>query len=169
MTYIDLLEAIAGKIAALWPERTIYRDFCPADFKRPSSFLWVSPETGYRDASIGLVEWTFEAELELFSATDAYDAESTEALRADQAAVLDAFGLPLTVGDRTVMVHAMADSPGPGAAYVIFTASWIDSRPGYTDPDTAMPPAGTAPLMEDYQLNVSVTSGPDREERDDAD
>lgn len=40
MTYIDLLEAIAGKIAALWPERTIYRDFCPADFKRPSSFLW---------------------------------------------------------------------------------------------------------------------------------
>ena len=155
MTYIDLLEAIAGKIAALWPERTIYRDFCPADFKRPSSFLWVSPETGYRDASIGLVAWTFEAELELFSATDAYDAESTEALRADQAAVLAAFGLPITVG--------------PGAAYVIFTASWIDSRPGYTDPDTAMPPAGTAPLMEDYQLNVSVTSGPDREERDDAD
>ena len=30
MTYQDLMEAIAGRIAKLWPERMLYRDFCPA-------------------------------------------------------------------------------------------------------------------------------------------
>lgn len=38
MTYQKLTEAIAAKIAALWPERMLYRDFCPVDHKRPSSF-----------------------------------------------------------------------------------------------------------------------------------
>ena len=41
MTYIDVLEAIAGRVASLWPERMLYRDFCPADHKRPSGFLYV--------------------------------------------------------------------------------------------------------------------------------
>ena len=42
MTYQDLMEAIAAKVAKLWPARMLYRDFCPADFQRPSSFLYVT-------------------------------------------------------------------------------------------------------------------------------
>ena len=42
MTYQDLMEAIAARIAKLWPERMLYRDFCPADHKRPSGFLYVT-------------------------------------------------------------------------------------------------------------------------------
>ena len=84
MTYIDVLEAIAGRVAALWPERMLYRDFCPADHKRPSGYLYAEraePE----DASIRLVQWSLEARLELYAATDEYSVESTEQLRADQA------------------------------------------------------------------------------------
>ena len=90
MNQVDLCEAIASKIAALWPDRMIYRDFCPADFQRPSSFLYVT-EAGFTAAGIAVVLWNVETELELFCATDDYDAQSTEALRQNQAAVLEAF------------------------------------------------------------------------------
>mgnify|MGYP000842042723 CR=1 FL=1 len=49
MTYEDLMEAIADRISELWPERMLYRDFCPSDFKRPSGFLYVV-KAGYTDA-----------------------------------------------------------------------------------------------------------------------
>ena len=100
MTYIDVLEAIAGRVAALWPERMLYRDFCPADHKRPSGFLYVE-RAEMEDVNLGLVQWSLEARLELYAATDEYSVESTEQLRADQAAVLGQFGGPaLAVGDR---------------------------------------------------------------------
>ena len=98
MTYQKLTEAIAAKIAALWPERMLYRDFCPVDHKRPSSFLYVT-DASYMDGNIALVEWNYEAELTLYAATDHYAAESTQALRLDQLAVLNAFAVPtLKVG-----------------------------------------------------------------------
>ena len=116
MTYIDVLEAIAGRVAALWPERMLYRDFCPADHKRPSGFLYVE-RAEMEDVNLGLVQWSLEARLELYAATDEYSVESTEQLRADQAAVLGQFGGPaLAVGDRHIQVSAAADTPGPGVA-----------------------------------------------------
>ena len=153
MTYQDLMEAIAARIAKLWPDRMLYRDFCPADHKRPSGFLYVT-NAGYEDANIFLVQWTFEAELTLYAATDAYSAESTEQLRADQLAVLGAFGGPaIQVEDRSVMLTVGTLSPGPGEAYVTFSASWMDGRPVAPDPDD--PPADV-PLMENFELNVST-------------
>lgn len=150
MTYQDLTEAIAAKIAGMWPERMLYRDFRPADFQRPSSFLYVT-RAEYADANLFLVQWTYEAELELYAATDDYDVESTEALRAGQLAVLSLFGGPsLPVGDRHVLVQASAETPGPGVAYVRFNASWIDGRPSMEEP------AEEAPLMEHFELNVST-------------
>ncbi|MEQ2615847.1 hypothetical protein AAAT94_01525, partial [Intestinimonas aquisgranensis] len=129
MTYQDLMEAIAARIAKLWPYRMLYRDFCPADHKRPSGFLYVT-NAGYEDANLFLVQWTFEAELTLYAATDAYSAESTEQLRADQLAVQGVFGGPaIQVGDRSIMLTVGAPSPGPGEAYVTFSASWMDGRP----------------------------------------
>ena len=57
MTSTDLMEAIAERIAALWPERMLYRDFCPKDYKRPSGFLYVI-NAGFEDVNIGLVRWS---------------------------------------------------------------------------------------------------------------
>lgn len=154
MTYQDLMEAIAARIAKLWPDRMLYRDFCPADYKRPSGFLYVT-NAGYEDANLFLVQWTFEAELTLFAATNAYSAESTEQLRRDQLDVLGAFGGPaIHVGDRSVILTVGAPSPGPGEAYVTFSASWMDARPVFTDPDD---PSVGVPLMEHYELNISTT------------
>ena len=160
MTYQDLMEAIAARIAKLWPDRMIYRDFCPADFQRPSSFLYVT-EAGFTAAGIAVVLWNVETELELFCATDDYDEQSTEALRQNQAAVLEAFGAPhLIVGDRAVQISAVADGSGPGVAYIRFTASWYDQRPGYHDiHDPDDPVTKATPLMEDYALRVNSEEG----------
>ena len=99
-TSVDVCNAIADVVAKLWPDRTIYRDFCSAKHERPSSFLYVIKST-MEPANISLVEWTMEAELELFCATDEYDISSTEDLRKNQEDVLLAFGAPsLKVGDR---------------------------------------------------------------------
>ena len=153
MTYQDLMETIAARIAKLWPDRMLYRDFCPADHKRPSGFLYVT-DASHVDANLFLVQWTFEAELTLYAATDAYSAESTEQLRRDQLAVLGAFGGPaIQVGDRSVILTVGAPSPGPGEAYVTFSASWMDARPVFTDPDD---PSVDVPLMEHYELNIST-------------
>lgn len=162
MTYQKLTEAIAAKISALWPERMLYRDFCPVDHKRPSSFLYVT-DASYMDGNIALVEWNYEAELTLYAATDHYAAESTQALRLDQLAVLNAFAVPtLKVGDRTVAVQAAAEAPGPGEAYVRFSAQWVDSRPGYVDENTAPESGGGVPRMENYTLKVGGTPPADK-------
>ena len=166
MTYQELTEAIAARVSAIWPERMLYRDFCPVDFKRPSGFLYVT-QADMADANLGLVEWTYEAELALFAATNSWSAESTEALRADQLAVLQAFGGPaIRVGDRSVVLTAGALSPGPGEAYVRFSASWLDSRPGYVDEDTAPEEVSGVPRMENFQLNVGARTGAPGEKGD---
>ena len=165
MTYIDLMETIAGMVSTLWPKRMLYRDFCPADFQRPSGFLYVT-NAGFTDVNIGLVEWTFEAELTLYAATDSYTVESTEALRADQNAVLALFAGPaIQVGDRQIAGYATAKAPGPGEAYVTFTASWIDARPGYHDPeDPNDEQTAGIPLMENFEINNTVSSYPGNRE-----
>ena len=56
MTYIDLMETIAGMVSTLWPKRMLYRDFCPTDFQRPSGFLYVT-NAGFTDVNIGLVDF----------------------------------------------------------------------------------------------------------------
>lgn len=158
MNQIDVVEAVAATLAELWPERMIYRDFCPADFQRPSAFLYVR-DAGYEDAALGLVEWSVEIDLELFSATDAYSVASTEALRAEQAAVLERFPGPgLAVGDRHIMFSARADTPGPGAAAVTFFARWMDRRPGYTDPNTGEG-GHDVPAMEHFAVRVTEQKG----------
>ncbi len=160
-TSIDVCNAIADVVAKLWPERMVYRDFCSADHKRPSSFLYVIKST-MEPANISLVEWTMEAELELFCATDEYDISSTEALRQDQEAVLLAFGAPsLKVGDRYITMKANGDGADLGSAFVKFTASWFDQQPGYHDPEDMNDPVSAAvPKMEDFELNNGFSALP---------
>ena len=163
-TSVDVCNAIADVVAKLWPDRTIYRDFCSAKHERPSSFLYVIKST-MEPANISLVEWTMEAELELFCATDEYDISSTEDLRKNQEDVLLAFGAPsLKVGDRYVTLQALGDGAELGSAFVKFTASWFDQRPGYRDPeDMNDPVSADVPKMEDFEFNNGFSALPTAE------
>ena len=152
MTGIDICEAVAGRIAALWPERVLYRDFCPADHQRPSGYLYITRD-GYTSLNALLVRWDVEIELELFCSTDAYDISSTEELRREQAEVLEAFPVPVPVGRRRVAVSASGDGMEQGSAYVKFTASWVEGRPAGLPGLDEEHPGGAgqdAPLMEHF-------------------
>lgn len=152
MTPRDVLDAIAVKLAKLWPERMIYRDFCPVDFQRPSCFLWL-PKADLHPSNAHLVRWSIEGEMELFCSTDAYDIQSSEELVRDQEAVLYLFdGTPLEVLDRYVLVTATADGMEVGSAYVRFTAAWLDAWPSQAQ-------TGTIPLMEQYSINMTKERG----------
>lgn len=163
-TSIDVCNAIADVVAKLWPERMIYRDFCPADHKRPSSFLYIV-KSSMEPANISMVEWTMEAEMELFCATDEYDISSTEELRQNQEAVLLAFSAPsLKVGDRHVTMTVQGDGADLGSAFVKCTASWFDQRPGYRDPDDMNDSVSAAvPKMEDFEFNNQFSALPSHE------
>lgn len=168
VTSVDVCEAIGGVIAKLWPERVLYRDFCPADHHRPSGFLYVT-RSGWEPLTPGLCRWEMEASLELFCATDHYDVSSTEALRRDQEQVLLAFAPQvLEVGDRHIGLQVRGEGGEAGSAFVAFSASWYDQIPSYADledPDAPGQPAdpehpdgpweGRPPLMEDYQLDLT--------------
>lgn len=155
-TSVEVCGAIAEVVAGVWPDRMIYRDFCPADHKRPSSYLYVT-ESGFEPVNPFLVQWEMEAVLELYCATDEYDISSTEELRRDQESVLLAFGTPaLKVGDRYITLTAKGDGMEMGSAFVRFSATWVDSRPEYQDPNA---PDSGIPRMEDFAVNGAVLAG----------
>lgn len=140
----DIQEAIARVLAKRWPERMIYRDFCPVDFQRPSFFLWTT-ETELTPVNLALAQWSGTMTLEIFCETDHYDESSAEQLRAEQAEVLRLFGSPkMPVGDRFIEVSATGSGQDPGSAFVEFSAAWVDQRPGYAEPEHQ--------LMKDYSL-----------------
>lgn len=169
MTALDLCEAVAGRLAELWPDRLLYRDFCPADHRRPSGFLYVTKNDS-TDVNALLTRWDVELELELFSAADVYDLPSTEALRADQERVTASFPSPLPVGDRRISLTAAGDGGEAGSAFVKFSASWVEPRRGAV-PGIA-PPAdgsgggpedpwnpGSIPLMETFEFDSAGAAG----------
>lgn len=147
MTYQDYMEGVATRLAERFPDRMIYRDYCPVDFQRPSLFLYVR-NADYKTLNRGTVEWQVELVCLLYCSTDEYDIESTEELRLDQMAVLQLFGGPaLQVGDRHIITQVAADTPGAGEATVTFLARWSDVRPGYLEE--------TAPVMEYLQAEIN--------------
>lgn len=158
MTGLDVCEAIAEKIAAIWPERILYRDFCPADHKRPSGYLYITREKP-TDLNALLVRWDLEAQLELFCSTDAYDHSSTEELRADQERVLAAFPGPLAVGNRYVSLSSEGDGMETGSAFVKFSAAWTAARPGGLPGGiggAGGPGQPPVPLMQEFEVNGAV-------------
>lgn len=158
-TSIDVCNAIANVVANLWPDRMIYRDFCPVDHHRPSSYLYLT-SSQMTPVNISMVQWEMEASLELFCSTDEYDISSTEELRKDQEAVLLAFASPsIQVGDRWVTLTAKGDGMDMGSAFVAFSAAWTEQRPGYHDPDDTTDPVSSAvPKMEHVECSRTFSA-----------
>ena len=158
-TSVDVCNAIASVIAKLWPERMIYRDFCPVDHHRPSSYLYVT-SSKMAPANISMVQWEMEASLELFCSADEYDISSTEALRKDQEAVLLAFAFPsIQVDGRWISMTAKGDGMDMGSAFVTFSAAWMEQQPGYHDPDDMTDPVSSAvPKMEHIECSRTFSA-----------
>lgn len=156
ITSTAVCEAIAGRIAQLWPDRYLYRDACPANFERPSGFLYMT-KSKMTPSGPQQVDCLVEAQLELFCRTDAYDITSTEELRRDQEQVLLHFGgQKIQVGNRWLTLTAQGDGMEVGSAFVVFSATWRDQRPGSHDPaDPNDPVSAAIPKMEDFEWEIN--------------
>ncbi len=146
MTPRELMEGVALRLAALWPERVIYREVCPDDHQRPSAYVQVL-EADPQRANLLLVRWRVRLLVTLWRPLDDYGLASEEALLGDKFDAMAALlGTPLAVGDRHITLQAAdkGQDPGDGAGFVEVTAEWTDALPGAPNSD----PPGEAPLME---------------------
>lgn len=125
ISILELSEAIAARIHERWPERTIYRDVCPADFERPSFFL--SCNVWEQTPEMGLLSMTAKLELEIFDEADEYYVTASERLMETQEEVLALFaGGNLAVADRHITVVAEGHGREPESAFMLITAEWMD-------------------------------------------
>lgn len=82
LTNNDILDAVARLVAEKFPGEPVYRDFTPANFKRPSTLLELSGGKFYPNFSCGVVEIRPELTLTTFTLVDSYhQQEDTELTR----------------------------------------------------------------------------------------
>lgn len=136
---IELAEAVAEVLSARWPERVVYRDVCPAEFERPSFFLYVAAAEP-TDANADLIRWTAELRLIIYDQKDDHYETSSERLLAVQAEVFRLLSVPIPVGDRRIKVNAKGDGRDPGEAYASLAATWLDARNGVLEAEQATQP-----------------------------
>ncbi len=146
----DVIQAVEAAIGQIYPGEKVYTDELPDGFKRPS-FALECMKDDWTDAGIGLVRREMTLRITCFVPVNAYSDSSRKALNERQDTVMGIFGQGyLKVGGRALHVQLAQGMGTPDFAEVKAVLSWLDSRPGYQDPEEA-----AAPRMENYELNVT--------------
>lgn len=150
-----ILTAAEVALQEKFPGEPVYWDQLPKEFQRPSFTIeFVKEETV--DAAIGLVRRTVEVLVTCYVAVDAYYDSSRKALNQRMDVVMAIFGQgSFPVGDRCLAVQAAKGEGAPDFSEVTLKFSFLDSRPGYMDADTAPESESGVPVMEEYTLNTS--------------
>lgn len=142
-----IVERIKQLLEKTYPNEPVYVDQLPQDFERPS-FLLEAVKREVKDVNIGLIQVTLTLKITCFSAVDEYGDCSREELNQRMDGVQSLFcSGTLAVDDRALKITSV---PGAGEidfAAVTVTLSYVDSRPGYHDPDSDQA------VMEHYTLN----------------
>lgn len=127
MTAQTIKTAVAGALAELWPERTVYPNFCPDDHARPAALIQILSADPV-PANSGLVRWDVKLLIVLWGERDGYGLADEEELTRDQEAVLAALGSPFAVEDRHVLLvpGARGYDEEDGAAFVELSVTWFD-------------------------------------------
>lgn len=150
-----LMDAVEAAINARYPGEPVYRDMLPKDFRRPS-FTMECQKVERTGVNIGLEQETVTLLVTCYAAVDAYNDSSREELNGRQESIQDIFAAGfLRVEDRRVWVQTDRGTGSPEAAEVTAVFTWMDVRPGYQDPENPGQGPGGAPMMEQFEVNVS--------------
>ena len=145
-----VLRAVEAALGSSFPGEPVYWDQLPKNFARPSFTLEAQKEE-WVDAAIGLVRRTLTVLVTGYAAADDYHDSSREELNRRESAVLALFGKGyLSLEDRALTVQANKGTGTPDFMEVSVVFSWMDSRPGYQDPETA-----TEPKMGHFVFRVN--------------
>ena len=145
----DVLDAVNARLVEKWPDRTVYIDVCPADFKRPSFWLAVE-QYSQTDANRFLVKRDLKIRLTIYDENDEKYESSWQRLFKDAADATSLLTPPLKAAGRTVSLLIKVLPRDPDAAYLQLTTSWMDKRPESAVQD--------APLAESAQVRVTITN-----------
>lgn len=143
----DVLDAVNARLVEKWPDRTVYIDVCPADFKRPSFWLAVE-QYSQTDANRFLVKRDLKIRLTIYDEKDEKYESSWQRLFKDAADATSLLTPPLKASGRVVSLQIKALPRDPDAAYLQLTTSWLDKRP---EPD-----APVAPVAGSIQLTFQI-------------
>lgn len=145
----DVLDAINARLVEKWPDRTVYIDVCPADFKRPSFWLAVEQYT-QTDANRFLVKRDLQIRLTIYDEKDEKYESSWKRLFQDVSDATVLLSPPLEAAGRTVPLQIKALPRDPDAAYLQLTASWFDTRPAASEQP--------APAADRAHVRASITN-----------
>lgn len=145
----DVLDAVNVRLVKKWPDRTVYIDVCPADFKRPS--FWLAVENySQTDANRFLVKRSLRMKLTIYDEKDEQYESSWQRLFQDAADATSLLTPPLEAAGRVVSLQIKALPRDPDAAYLQLTAEWFDKRPAAAGQE--------APVAESAQVHVTITN-----------
>lgn len=135
ITNNDIADAIEGLVREKFPGEPVYRNYTPADHKRPSTLLELSGGKFYPNFSCGVVEIRPQFTLTTFCAVDPYHQQDNPELNRRQMVLLGLF-LPgyIKVGDRAP--HVLDEGKlenGLDYAAVTVTLSYTLNRDEFMD------------------------------------
>ncbi len=130
ITNNDIADAIAAMVEQAFPGETLYRDYAPTGFDRPSNLVEISGGKFYPNFSCGIVELRLQVTLTTFVKTDSYHQQDDMELTRRQMILLGLFlSGCVKVKDRAphVLDEGEMDN-GPDFASVTVTLSYTLSR-----------------------------------------
>ena len=124
----DILDAINAVLVKAFPDRQVYVNFCPDDFKRPC-FLIEFVSSAQTAASYFVNELTVYFTITCFEKTGKYSISSQTDLIRIQSEVLSAFsGVVLPVGDRYLDMKTSAGGCDAACSFVDLQLSFFDDK-----------------------------------------
>lgn len=143
----ELLDAVNRLLTAGWPERMVYREDVPTDFKRPSFLLEM---ISFEPLPVTPVLLDCNAFITItgFETLDVYKKMDTGRLMLLQTELLTLFaGGKLTVGNRSLNIHASGGGLAQGECFVDLQLDYLDEAAGF---------APTAPPMGQIKTNIKI-------------
>lgn len=140
-----VIQAVKGRLEALWPGEMVYEDQLPSDFARPSSLLKCGA-VEIRDVNIGLIRTDLTIRITCFAAVDEHDSSRAQLNeRLDRCLALFSGGA-LSVEKRYLTASTVSGVTEADNAQATIRLSWTDMRPGYQESDQQK--------MEHYELHT---------------
>lgn len=124
-TINDVLAAVKALFETKYPGETVYTNYVPQNFKRPSFLVENLPMT-VSPSTVGAVTMTLQVRITAFVEVDARHESQLESLNMRQYAALGLFALwYLKVGDRALHVTALkGEAVERDYATVLVTLQW---------------------------------------------
>lgn len=150
ITNNDIVDAVQALVEKTFPGEPVYRDYTPADFRRPSTLLEISGGKFHPNFSCGNVEIQPQLTLTTFVTVDAYHQQDNPELTRRQMLLLGLF-LPGYVKVRDRAPHVLDEGElknGLDYAAITVTLSYILSRQEFMELQQ-LPDMGTLHIRQE--------------------